>query len=440
MKIRGRIWIPLLAVLLLVAGCAGAEQQPKFTTGKNTYNSAAKQEQSTEEPSEQSTSVTGLHVVVNIDTQSEMLTLQKVENGKLLERSYNSGTCFYNKYGSIMSLARLELGSVVTFRATDDGILTEVTVSDQAWERGQVKKYRIDEERNVFTIGTSNYAIDEDTNFFSDDGTILVNDIGDGDELRVWGIDRRILSVTVTTGHGEIELYGTDVFEGGYIMLSGAQKYYYEITSGMTIEVPEGDYRLTAAGNGYGGSMDITVTRDETVTADLDMIKGEGPKSCELSFTVTVPDTTVLLDGQPVDLSMPVTVTYGTHSLQAAATGYSAWSRQLVVNSETANIIIDLTENAVSSGEESTESTDTVQGTTGDSTQSDSSESTTTDSTQTGVTDSSQSSTQSGNSGSTQTNLGNSLITDEAESDSTNTATESYLKTLSGIMDTLTGE
>ena len=176
------------------------------------------------------------------------------------------------------------------------------------------------------------------------------------------------------------------------------------------------------------------------MTADLDMIKGEGPKSCELSFTVTVPDTTVLLDGQPVDLSMPVTVTYGTHSLQAAATGYSAWSRQLVVNSETANIIIDLTENAVSSGEESTESTDTVQGTTGDSTQSDSSESTTTDSTQTGVTDSSQSSTQSGNSGSTQTNLGNSLITDEAESDSTNTATESYLKTLSGIMDTLTGE
>ena len=97
MKIRGRIWIPLLAVLLLVGGCAGAEQQPKFTTGKNTYNSAAKQEQSTEEPSEQSTSVAGLHVVVNIDTQSEMLTLQKVENGKLLERSYNSGTCFYNK-------------------------------------------------------------------------------------------------------------------------------------------------------------------------------------------------------------------------------------------------------------------------------------------------------------------------------------------------------
>mgnify|MGYP002731272508 CR=1 FL=1 len=137
---------------------------------------------------------------------------------------------------------------------------------------------------------------------------------------------------------------------------------------------------------------------------------------------------------------MSVTVTYGTHSLQAAATGYSTWSRQLVVNSETANIIIDLTENAVSSGEESTESTDTVQGTTGDSTQSDSSESTTTDSTQTGITDSSQSSTQGSTQGSTQTNLGNSLITDEAESDSTNTATESYLKTLSGIMDTLTGE
>lgn len=425
----------MLAILLLfTAGCAQAKEPQKFTTGKNTYNSVAAEEPGTEETKEQSASVTGLYVVVDIDTVAEMLTLQKVENGKLLERNYSRGTCFYDKYGSIMSLARLELGSVVTFRASEEDILTEVTVSDWAWERNQVKKYNIDADKNIFAIGGSNYAINEDTSFFSDNGVITVNDIGDGDELRVWGIDRRILSVTVTTGHGQIELWGTEVFEGGYIMLSGAQKYYYEIKGNMTIEVPEGEYKLTAAGNGYGGSMDVTVQRDETETVDLNTIKGEGPKSCSLSFTVTVPDTTVILDGQPVDLAVPVTVTYGIHSLQAAAMGYSAWSKQLVVNSETANIIIDLTDNAVTSDDE----TDTEEPET-DTEENGTDPADTTNIVQ-GTTDSSTTGIQSGTSGSTQSELGSSIITDEAENELSDEATESYLKTLSGIMDTLTGE
>lgn len=440
MKIQGRTGMLVLAVLLLfAAGCAQSADQPKFTTGKNTYNSAAAKEKSTEEPVEEKddtkTSVAGLCVVMQIDTQAQMLTLKKVENGKLLEREYGSGTCFYDKYGNIMSLARMELGSVVTFRASEDGMLTEVCVSDQAWEKQQVKKYTIDPDKNIFTIGTSNYAIDEDTSFFSDEGVILIGDISGKDELRVWGVDRRILSVTVTTGHGQIELLGTDVFNGGYVMLSGAQKYYYEISGQMTIEVPEGTYQLTAAGNGYGGSMEVAVTRNETTTVNLDTIKGEGPKSCSLSFTVTVPDTTVILDGQTVDLSMPVSVTYGTHTLQAAATGYSAWSRQLVVNSETANIIIDLTDNAKTS-EKETETTESTTENTGDTVQG------TTDTIQ-GTTDTVQGTTGQSSQTVTQPQTGiadPAVTTNEAENESSNAATDSYLKTLSGIVDTLTGK
>lgn len=433
MKIQRKILVLFLAVLFLVSsGCGQKEEQPKFTTGKNTYSGLAVQQDSTEvEIDEQKTAVTGLYVVMQIDTQSEMLTFQKVENGKMLERPYNGGTCFYNKYGDIMSLARLELGCVVSFRTSEDMMLTEVRVSDIAWEREGVDKYSFDAEKNIFSIGQSNYAFDGDTCFFSDDGAIMLSDIGTDDELRVWGIDKKILSITVITGHGEIEFLNTEAFRGGYVMLCGAKKYYYEITDFLTVEIPEGTYQLTAAGNGYGGSTEITVERNQQLDVDLDTLKGEGPKYCTLSFTVTVPDTKVLLDGQAVDINEPISVSYGTHALQAAATGYSAWSRQLVVNSQTATIIIDVTTGDKTSEESSEAEVDTeVEGTLG-------TEGTNGTATTSGV-DSSPYSGSSLSSGS-QSSQQNGLTNSSSDSDS-DAATNAYLDTLSGIVDTLTGE
>ena len=233
------------------------------------------------------------------------------------------------------------------------------------------------------------------------------------------------------TGHGEIEFLNTEAFRGGYVMLCGAKKYYYEITDFLTVEIPEGTYQLTAAGNGYGGSTEITVERNQQLDVDLDTLKGEGPKYCTLSFTVTVPDTTVLLDGQAVDINEPISVSYGTHALQAAATGYSAWSRQLVVNSQTATIIIDVTTGDKTSEESSEAEVDTeVEGTLG-------TEGTNGTATTSGV-DSSLYSGSSLSSGS-QSSQQNGLTNSSSDSDS-DAATNAYLDTLSGIVDTLTGE
>ena len=45
------------------------------------------------------------------------------------------------------------------------------------------------------------------------------------------------------------------------------------------MQVPEGTYELTVANNGWGGSTQVTITRGQTTTVDLDKIKGKGPKT-----------------------------------------------------------------------------------------------------------------------------------------------------------------
>ena len=124
-------------------------------------------------------------------------------------------------------------------------------------------------------------------------------------------------------------------------------------------------------------------------------------------------------------------MSYGTHALQAAATGYSAWSRQLVVNSQTATIIIDVTTGDKTSEESSEAEVDTeVEGTLG-------TEGTNGTATTSGV-DSSPYSGSSLSSGS-QSSQQNGLTNSSSDSDS-DAATNAYLDTLSGIVDTLTGE
>lgn len=80
----------------------------------------------------------------------------------------------------------------------------------------------------------------------------------------------------VTTGHGELALTNTDLFEGSFIQIGS--KIFAEVTKDMTMELPAGTYTVTVANNGYGGSTELTIESGRTETLDLNTLKGAGPK------------------------------------------------------------------------------------------------------------------------------------------------------------------
>ena len=403
MKQSGKHWLFALVIFTILVGLSGCGKKDDGPVSMKGYASGI--ETATEE--ETQVEERSLYTVSGVDTTLSTMTFLNIDTGRYEQYSYTDGTIFKDRHGSLISAASMVPGKVVTLTLRDkDLILDKVEQSADAWEMDDIGKFSYDEENQIFTIGSTKYSYNEELQIFSGDTAIELSEITGQDTLRIQGIDRKVLSVSVTTGHGVIQLVNTQALEGGWLSLN--HKSYYKITENMQLEVPEGTYELTVAGNGYGGSTEVAVTRDEQTSVDVDSIKGEDPKYCTLTFAVDVAGALMYIDGSQVDYTQPLQLQYGIHSIQITADGYDTWSKRLYVNSPEAQIEI------AAGNEEDT----TVEHKHSDSTSG--SNSTT-------------GSTGSTTSGSTSNSSGTNSSSGSSSSDS-----DAYRKALSEIIDTLT--
>ncbi len=353
MKQSGKHWLLALViftVFVALSGCGRKDDGPVSMKGYASGVEAATEEETQAEES-------SLYTVSGVDTTLSTMTFLNIDTGRYEQYSYTDGTIFKDRHGSLISAASMVPGKVVTLTLRDkDLILEKVEQSADAWEMDDIGKFSYNEEDKIFTIGDTKYSYDEELQVFSGDAAIELSAVTGQDTLRIQGIDRKVLSVSVTTGHGVIQLVNTQALEGGWLSLN--HKNYYKITENMQLEVPEGTYELTVAGNGYGGSTELAVTRNEQTSVDVDSIKGEDPKYCTLTFAVDVAGALMYIDGSQVDYTQPLQLQYGIHSIQITADGYDTWSKRLYVNSPEAQIEIALSGDDTGSTE--TESTETA--------------------------------------------------------------------------------
>lgn len=353
MKQSGKHWLLALViftVFVALSGCGKKDDGPVSMKGYASGVEAATEEEIQAEES-------SLYTVSSVDTALSTMTFLNIDTGRYEQYSYTDGTIFKDRHGSLISTASMVPGKVVTLTLRDkDLILEKVEQSADAWEMDDIGKFSYNEEDKIFTIGDTKYSYDEELQVFSGDAAIELSAVTGQDTLRIQGIDRKVLSVSVTTGHGVIQLVNTQALEGGWLSLN--HKNYYKITENMQLEVPEGTYELTVAGNGYGGSTEVAVTRNEQTSVDVDSIKGEDPKYCTLTFAVDVAGALMYIDGSQVDYTQPLQLQYGIHSIQITADGYDTWSKRLYVNSPEAQIEIALSGDDTGSTE--TESTETA--------------------------------------------------------------------------------
>ena len=353
MKQSGKHWLLALViftVFVALSGCGKKDDGPVSMKGYASGVEAATEEETQAEES-------SLYTVSGVDTTLSTMTFLNIDAGRYEQYSYTDGTIFKDRHGSLISAASMVPGKVVTLTLRDkDLILEKVEQSADAWEMDDIGKFSYNEEDKIFTIGDTKYSYDEELQVFSGDAAIELSAVTGQDTLRIQGIDRKVLSVSVTTGHGVIQLVNTQALEGGWLSLN--HKNYYKITENMQLEVPEGTYELTVAGNGYGGSTEVAVTRNEQISVDVDSIKGEDPKYCTLTFAVDVAGALMYIDGSQVDYTQPLQLQYGIHSIQITADGYDTWSKRLYVNSPEAQIEIALSGDDTGSTE--TESTETA--------------------------------------------------------------------------------
>lgn len=359
---RKLIYILVISILsmIMMAGCG---QQTRPVSTAQYYNPAKETVADTEEAegAGAKTSIgTDLYLIIGNDMTNEQLNLKQLASGKQYLYVYSLSTDFQDKYGNSATTVDFEPGRVIHVGKKDgEGRLLQAQIADEVWEYSDITKYSVDTERGIFKIADSKYSYDADLFVESNGEKIRLSDLNEKDKIRVVGIGTKILSVSVTTGQGILELRNTSVFEGSFIQVGS--KIFAQITHNMKLEIPEGTYTVTVANEGYGGSTEVEIARGEVCTLDLDELKGEGPKTGSITFYIDVEGATLSIDGDTVDYSAPVVLTYGVHELHAEADGYDDFDKKLFVNSAAANIDISLTGESTASDNDVTEGTESVE-------------------------------------------------------------------------------
>lgn len=358
-KLRYMFYSIILSMILL-AGCG---QQTRPVSTAQYYNPAKETVADTEEAEGAGAETligTDLYLIIGNDMTNEQLNLKQLVSGKQYLYVYSLSTDFQDKYGNSATTVDFEPGRVIHIGKKDgEGRLLQAQIADEVWEYSDITKYSVDTERGIFKIADSKYSYDADLFVESNGEKIRLSDLNEKDKIRVVGIGTKILSVSVTTGQGILELRNTSVFEGSFIQVGS--KIFAQITHNMKLEIPEGTYTVTVANEGYGGSTEVEIARGEVCTLDLDELKGEGPKTGSITFYIDVEGATLSIDGDTVDYSAPVVLTYGVHELHAEADGYDDFDKKLFVNSAAANIDISLTGESTASDNDVTEGTESVE-------------------------------------------------------------------------------
>lgn len=284
-------------------------------------------------------------IVSDINSANETIRVYNYSTGVQYQYYYGLTTGFFDKYGNHMSVSDIHQGDVVDISGADsDGKAKRIQKSDKVWTNDAVTNFSVDKDKSVLEIGSSSYRLGERTMIFSGSEVIDTDSITAQDKLSVVGIDKDIVSISVTTGHGTLQLSNTSLFEGSFLQLG--DRIFAEITKDMSLDVPEGSYTLAVANNGWGGSTDIEIKRGETTKVNLNDLKGEGPKKSRILFEVDVQGAKIYVDGKEIDYTSPVEITYGKHTLKVTADGYDTWTRTLYVNSKEATIQITINDNA----------------------------------------------------------------------------------------------
>ena len=132
-----------------------------------------------------------------------------------------------------MSVSDIHQGDVVDISGADsDGKAKRIQKSDKVWTNDAVTNFSVDKNKSVLEIGNSSYRLGERTMIFSGSDVIDTDSLTAQDKLVVVGIDKDIVSISVTTGHGTLQLSNTSLFEGSFLQLG--DRIFAEITKGMS--------------------------------------------------------------------------------------------------------------------------------------------------------------------------------------------------------------
>ncbi len=345
----------ILSVLciLLMAGCSQTEEVKPPATDNN---KSAKGIVSIGPKSYDSADTC---VVCGINESESTITFLNIELLKKYTLSFDKTTSFKDRYGKELLFEDIKIGEIAdtTFLKSKKH-LTTLQISPNSFRNDDVTEYTLDFIKQEIHIGSENYKLNKDILFCSDGVIIDPMELVEADTLSIRGIDREIFSITVERGHGYLRLQNDEYFVGGWIEVG--PKIITKISKDMLLTVPEGEYQVNISNKGSGGIKNVIINKNQETVLDIGDLEIVEEKFGNVLFSVTPDKTAVYIDGSQVDISVPVSLSYGIHQMIAKAEGYDTIVKYLSVGQESAGIDITLEKSDSDDDEEDDEAAETV--------------------------------------------------------------------------------
>ncbi|MEG1802704.1 MAG: hypothetical protein RRZ33_05260 [Lachnospiraceae bacterium] len=336
MKVYKRIVVLILLAMLVATLSACTDAGGKVTTGHGGLLT-------TEDPQQDQETPSVLYRVIGRSRKTKQLAFEKIGgSSRQYHYFYNGTTYVLDKYGKNRTISFIQPGDVVELKIDQEtDVIMEIQHSDEVWCYEDVENYSVDLEKKIFSIGEKQYGYEDSILVVEGKKVRGMEDLDQMDILKVTGRGSEILTIAVTTGHGKVHFIHTKEFEGGYLTIGNVCSA--KIIKDLQLTMREGEFQLWVASNGYGGTDTIHIRSGKITTIDLSKYKTE-KMSCKVTFKGIQEDVKITLNGDPVEMGQPFTLSYGSYKLTAAAKGYQTWSGMLVISSKEATILIDLSQ------------------------------------------------------------------------------------------------
>lgn len=356
---RYMTYVVFLAAALFLTACGYQTQQDAQDKGDTGFVSA--------DPGVYDSADTA--VITSIDTREKTVTLKNMEVHKKYTLTYDGTTCFYDKYGNVLSVTQLRPGEMVdlTFMKLQKRLNT-MQRSTSSWVYQNVTGYQFDSLNYQAYINTDVFTYSEETVVISGGEEADLMDINSIDTLTFCGKGSDIYSIIVEKGHGYVRLKNEEYFIGGFIEIGNA--VVQKVSENMLLVVPEGEHQVVISNKGTSGTKDILVRRNVETELDVGNLKSSEPRYGTVLFTISPEDALLYIDGERTDYSAPVKLEYGIHQMIVMADKYSTIKQYIKVGQDSAGIEVTMEIDPDVSGNDPIEDTDlTISGNDGSSVQ-----------------------------------------------------------------------
>lgn len=272
-------------------------------------------------------------IVSNVDEVNEKITLRAVSYETEIILSFNGGADIKDKYGDILSMSQVELGSIVdiVYDANRDKLLSLYMSKDENVKKLQeVSGAEIDYLEKTVQIDGKTYQMSDSISTFSDNTEIGLDEICSEDQLSVWLYNDIVCSMYVELGHGYVRLSDYASYIGGMVEIG--YDVIVPVTEDMLLTVREGEYMLRIAKGDDVGTKKVEVIKNQEIDISLADIAIEPKQMGSVLFKVTPSDAAVYIDGMQVNTEGAVDIVYGKHKIYIAADGYQTYSASFNVN------------------------------------------------------------------------------------------------------------